>query len=305
MQASVPVAELPQGVGRLLVVSEMAPPSARRRAPHDHTVTLAGRFASRQHRSLARLVRNAAVFAYQPASFVVIETVRAKYACPHCHESADLSRATLCDGVADVAAALTPIGDQLHREITAADYLQTDDTTVTVLEERGGSYKGRRWTYLDPLHHHVVFEATPTHDRDGPATFLEPLRGKLQADAQAGYDGLGASGRVVEIGCWAHARRWFVEAVLTDGSAALMVALIQQLYQVERPGADRDPDARRTLRQEQSLPLLAQIDAQRQVLAQTVRPKSPFGDAVRYLTNQWAALQRFTEDGRLAIDNNR
>src|SRR5205814_1807504 len=56
---------------------------------------------------------------------------------------------------------------------------------------------------------------------------------------------------------------------------------------------------------EQSLPLLAQIDAVRQELTRTVLPKSPLGEAVRYLTNQWTALQRFTDDGRLAIDNNR
>ena len=41
------------------------------------------------------------------------------------------------------------------------------------------------------------------------------------------------------------------------------------------------------------------------VLAQTVLPKSPVGDGLRYLGNHWAALQRYIEDGRLAIDNNR
>ena len=288
---------------------------------------------------------------YQPARFVVIETVRAKYACPHCHEGVveapappqaiekslagegllahvvvakyvdhtplhrlsgifaregvDLSRATLCDWVADVATALTPIGDQLRHEITAANYLQTDDTTVTVLEERRGSYKGRLWTYLDPLGRQVVFDATPTHDGDGPATFLARFVGKLQADAYAGYDALYASGRVLEIGCWAHGRRRFVDAFLTDGSAAQMVALIQQLYQVEHAGTALDPEPRHVLRQQQSVPLLAKIETLRQELARTVLPKSPLGDAIRYLTNQWAALQRFVEDGRLAIDNNR
>src|SRR5437867_13113959 len=92
---------------------------------------------------------------------------------------------------------------------------------------------------------------------------------------------------------------------MTDTSAALMMELIHQLYQVERDAADIDAEARHALRQEQSVPLLARIDAERQALAQTVLPKSPLGDAVRYLTNQWAALQRFVEDGRLAIDNNR
>ena len=209
------------------------------------------------------------------------------------------------DGVAQVATALAPIGEQLRREITATTYLQTDDTPITVLDERGGSYKGRLWTYLDPLGRQVVFDATRTHERDGPEMFLTDFRGALQADAYAGYDGLYRTGRVVEIGCWAHARRRFIEALMTDSQATLMVARIQQLYQVEHVGADLDPDARRALRQEQSTPLLAQIDTVRQDLASTVLPKSPLGDAVRYLTNQWTALQRFVDDGRLAIDNNR
>jgi transposase len=288
---------------------------------------------------------------YDPASFVVIETVRPKYACPHCHEGVieapappqavekslagegllahvvvskyvdhlplhrlegifareriDLPRSTLCGWVADVATALTPIGEQLRREITAADYLQTDDTTITVLDERGGSFKGRLWTYLDPRTHQVVFDATTTHERDGPAAFLAEFRGALHADAYSGYDGLYHTGRVVEIGCWAHARRRFVEAFMIDTAAALMIALIQQLYQVEHAAADLDAEGRRARRQEQSVPLLGKIDAERQALARTVLPKSPLGDAIRYLTNQWAALQRFVEDGRLAIDNNR
>ena len=173
-----------------------------------------------------------------------------------------------------MATALAPIGDQLRREIVVVDYLQTDD-------------------------------ATRTHERDGPATFLADFRGKLQADAYTGYDGLYQDGRVLEIGCWAHARRGFVEAFLIDTTAALMIALMQQLYDVERDAAALDPDARRAVRQEYSVPLLGKIDAERQALARTVLPKSPLGDAVRFLTNQWAALQRFTEDGRLAIDNNR
>jgi len=217
----------------------------------------------------------------------------------------DLSRSTLCGWVAEVATALTPIGDELRRHVTAATYLQTDDTPVTILEPAGGSRKGRLWTYLDPIGRQVVFDATPTHERDGPETFLASFAGDLQADAYTGYDALYATGRIREIGCWAHARRGFVEALTTDVRAALMVALIQQLYQVEGVGAELDPDARQRLRQAESMPLLAKIAAERDRLACTVLPKSPLGEALRYLTNQWAALQRFVDDGRLAIDNNR
>ena len=207
--------------------------------------------------------------------------------------------------MADVATALIPIRDELRRQVTGATYLQTDDTPVTILEPSGGSRKGRLWTYLDPIGRQVVFDATPTHERDGPEAFLAAFAGDLQADAYAGYDALYATGRIREIGCWAHARRGFVEALTTDVRAALTVALIQQLYEVERASAELSTDARRDLRQAQSVPLLANIAAERDQLARTVLPKSPLGDALRYLTNQWAALQRFVDDGRLAMDNNR
>ena len=181
-------------------------------------------------------------------------------------------------------------------EVTAATYLHTDDTPVTVLDDRGGSFKGRLWTYLDPLGRQVVFDATATHERAGPEAFLATFQGALHADAYAGYDALYRSGRVREIGCWAHARRRFVEALMTDPQAARIVALVQQLYDIERAAADLDVEARRARRQEQFVPLLARIEAVRQDLARTVLPKSPLGDALRYLTNQWPALQRYVHE---------
>jgi hypothetical protein len=83
-----------------------------------------------------------------------------------------------------------------------------------------------------------------------------------------------------------------------------MIELVQQLYQIERAGAEDSVDARRVRRQEHSVPMLDAIRVERDALAATVLPKSPLGEAVRYLTNQWDALQRFTEDGRFRIDNN-
>lgn len=218
-------------------------------------------------------------------------------------EHLDLSRATLCGWVADVATALAPIGDELRRQVTAASYVQTDDTPITILDETG-SRKGRIWTYLDPLVPQVVFDATPTHERDGPETFLAPFVGDLQADAYTGYDALYRTGRIRELGCWAHARRGFVEALPTDARAARMIDLVQQLYQIERAIATDGAEVRRTRRVEQSVPILTAIRVERDALAAAVLPKSPLGEAVRYLTNQWDALQRFVEDGRFRIDNN-
>jgi transposase len=177
-------------------------------------------------------------------------------------EHLDLSRATLCGWVADVATALAPIGEELRRQVLAATYLQTDDTTVTILEERG-SRKGRIWTYLDPLARQVVFDATLTHEREGPERFLAPFAGDLQADAYTGYDGLYRTGRIRELGCWAHARRGFVEALPTDARAAPMVALIQELYQIERAIADEAVDVRRVRRHAESVSILQRIAGER------------------------------------------
>lgn len=216
-----------------------------------------------------------------------------------------LSRSTQCDWVRQVARACEPIAEEIKRQILTADYLQTDDTSVVVLGGPEGSFKGRLWTYLDPLARQVVFEATATHERDGPEAFLSSFRGYLQADAYKGYDALYSSGRIVEVACWAHGRRRFKDALDTEPRAATMLALVQQLYAVEDEAKDLSADQRRALRQERSLPVLSKIDELRRALLADVLPKSPLGEALRYLDNQWAPLQRFVEDGRLAIDNNR
>jgi transposase len=85
----------------------------------------------------------------------------------------DFPRSTLCDLVAAAATALKPIADELRREVLASGYVQTDDTSIVVLEpDASGSIKGRVWTYLDPLGGRVVFDATRTHERKGVEDFL-------------------------------------------------------------------------------------------------------------------------------------
>jgi transposase len=216
----------------------------------------------------------------------------------------DVSRTTLCDWVSEVARALAPIGEQLRKEVLAGDYLQTDDTPVTVLREDGSSFKGRLWVYLDPIGRHVVFDATASRERAGPEAVLATFAGALQADAYSGYDRLFTTGRVVELACWAHARRGLVDALPVAPEAALLIGLVRRLYEIEREAKNLSPDARRLLRQQQSVPVLARIDEVRRDLTSRVLPKSPLGEALKYLDHQWVALNRYVEDGRFFIDNN-
>jgi transposase len=144
-------------------------------------------------------------------------------------------------------------------------------------------------------------------DRTGPAAFLKDYRGFLQADAYGGYDGifLGSNGKIVEVACWAHARRKFFEARSNaPREANQILEWIQQLYDIEDRACDLTPDQRRALRQRESVPILDRIEKKLDDLSDRILPKSALGKAVTYARNQWAALRRYVSDGRLTIDNN-
>ena len=171
---------------------------------------------------------------------------------------------------------------------------------------RGRTRQGRLWVYLgDRDHPYTVFDYTPNRTRDGPATFLADYKGYLQADAFSGYDGIYAGGDVIEVACWAHARRKFHDARTTDRERAhAALAFIRHLYAVERQARELEPEQRRKLRQERSGPLLDRFREWLDAQALAVLPQSPMGQAVGYTLGQWTALCRYLDDGDLAIDNN-
>jgi len=127
----------------------------------------------------------------------------------------------------------------------------------------------------------------------------------LQADAYGGYDGIFHTQHVTEVACWAHARRKFYDAQDSDPQrAAQMLALIGELYAVEREAKGADDQARLALRQERSVLVLARIKTWLDAEGQVVLPRSPLGLAIQYAQNQWQALCVYTTQGFLAIDNN-
>lgn len=220
-----------------------------------------------------------------------------------------LPRSTMCDWMAAAAVLLKPLYLLLKEWVLSSKVLHTDDTTVPVRDESLTSHRhGRLWCYLgDAGHPGVVFDYTPTHARDGPAEFLKDFRGYLQADAYGAYDGIytGSNGTIIEVGCWAHARHKFADAVDTDPERVLAAkAWIRKLYDVEDAAKDLSAAERLRLRQEQSVPLLASLHQWLLAQKQQVLPKSPIATAINYTLNQWQALNRYTTDGDLHIDNN-
>jgi len=181
--------------------------------------------------------------------------------------------------------------------------------------------KAHLWACLgDADYPYVVFDFTKGYTADGPEAFLEGYRGYLQADALAQYEGLYGPDQVAHCCCWAHARRKFVAAA-DGGEERAQAALerIGQLYTIERalppllPPSDEPAVAeqrrqreeqRRQRRQQQAAPVLAALKQWLDEHKSQVLPKSALGQAVGYALNNWEALQRYLEQGYLAIDNN-
>ena len=217
-----------------------------------------------------------------------------------------LARSTLCGWLAEAAHVLTPLWRLLRERVLASNIVNTDDTPVPVQDpDRDHCRTGRIWAYVS--RHGTVYDATEDRSRAGPLEFLRGFQGFLQCDAYAGYDELfrRSQGTIIEVGCWAHARRKFVEAQKTSPREAHeAVVRIKQLYAVEHEAKACDVTERRSLRQQKSVPLLAALKPWLDQLAVTTLPKSPLGEAVTYARNQWDALNVYVTDGALAMDNN-
>jgi transposase len=220
-----------------------------------------------------------------------------------------LSRSTLCDWVKNAAAVFEPLAELQKSLVLQSPIVWTDDTPVTVLKgQLGGSSTGRFWVYIgDADHPYSVYDFTMSRSRDGPAAFLNNYRGFLQADAYGGYDGifLGSAGGIVEVACWAHARRKFFEARSNAPREANQVLeWIRQLYDIEDRARDFAPEERQALRQREAVPILDKIEKYLDDLSVRILPKSALGKALTYARNQRAALRQYVSDGRLTIDNN-
>jgi len=219
-----------------------------------------------------------------------------------------IARSTMCDWVKATAELLRPLYDLQRELVLQSSVMWTDDTGVTVLGGEAGSFQGHFWTHIgDKQHPYSVYDFTTNHSRDGPARFLRDYSGYLHADAYTGYDAifLAPGSGIIEVACWSHARRRFFNAAKSNPREAHQVLeWIRQLYDIEDRAHDWSVDARRELRAGEANPILDKIEAYLAELAPRALPKSSLAKAVTYAHNQWEALRRYTEDGRLTIDNN-
>jgi transposase len=220
-----------------------------------------------------------------------------------------LARSTLCGWLAQCAGLLRPLVELMQKRILQSHVIQADETPVQVLDStRDSTRTGYFWAYIgDRDHPYTVYDYRDSRGQEGPAEVLKNYRGYLQTDAYSAYETVVAksTGRIIPVGCWAHARRNFFDARLNQPREVhYVLGLIAQLYDIEDTIREQSAVGRLAARQERSVPVLGRLGAYLREQKDGALPKSQYGQAIAYALNHWDELLRYTEDGRLEIDNN-
>jgi transposase len=250
---------------------------------------------------------------------VVIQTVVAKY-CDHLplyrqqailerEAGVEISRATLDGWVMRVGELLQPVVAAMRQDLLRASYLQADETTVPVQmhDRRGADHQAYLWQYGKPGGE-TVFEFQLGRGREGPKKFLGEWEGILQTDGYQAYDNIGGD-KLVHVGCWAHARRKFVDAVKVnpkDAEAIKMVTRMDALFVVDRHARQQQlsVEDRLVLRRGHADSWATEIYDQCVSLRKTALPKGALGQAVTYTFNMWPKLRRCFDYAEVELSNN-
>jgi transposase len=152
---------------------------------------------------------------------------------------------------------------------------------------------------------HVLFRFTPSHNKAAVKYMLGGYTGYLVADAHSVYDHLYETGNVTEVGCWAHCRRYFFKALSSEPERAReALALISQLFRIERELTGKNSKQRERERQKHSKPVVEAFFRWCEAQAETAIDDTPLAKALGYAHNQRDAFKRFLDDGRLPLHNN-
>ena len=233
----------------------------------------------------------------------------------------ELSRTTLCHWALQVAERCRPLLALLTETVRAGPVIRCDETTVQVLDEpgRAAQTKSYMWVFRGgpPERPAIEYRYHPTRAGEVAKDYLQGYRGIVQTDGYQGYDFLDRQPGVVHAGCWAHARRKFVEVTQAahgkkssgsrkTGSADVALATIQKLYAIERSAQQREltPEQRRDERQAKVRPLLEPFRRWLDDKAGRTPPQSLLGKAVAYTLGQWPRLTVYLDEGHLTPDNN-
>jgi hypothetical protein len=232
-------------------------------------------------------------------------------------DGVEMSRSTITDLMSYCGLLLTPLAEAVGRHVLRADKVHGDDTPIRALGGKGKKARtGRLWVYVrddrpsgDEAPPAVWFQYSSDRQGEHPARHLKHFSGILQADAYSGYNAIYKDGRIVEAGCWSHARRKFwdihVKQKRMPGTLAHQALVrIGEVFRVEAQVNGRSALRRRRMRQVRTAPVLKELKSWMNETLTKVSAKSPLALAIGYCLNHWAALTNFVGDGRIDAHNN-
>lgn len=223
----------------------------------------------------------------------------------------ELDRTTQANWMVKCGALVQPLINLIHERMLEQEVLHMDETRVQVLNEpgRGAQTQSYMWVLRSTAEPAVLFHYAPSRGAEIPKRLLEDYKGALMVDGYEGYHAVCEKPGVTRLGCWAHARRGFFDAkkaygMARTGKADEALALIQELYRIEKDARGKPPGDVLILRQEQAAPVLDKLRKWLDLNVPKTPPKSLLGKAMYYLNHQWPHLVRYLDDGRFPIDNN-
>ena len=232
-------------------------------------------------------------------------------------DGVEMSRSTITDMVGNCGLLLTPLAEAVGRYVLKADKVHGDDTPIRALGGKGEkAHTGRLWVYVrddrpsgDKAPPAVWFQYSADRKGEHPARHLQSYSGILQADAYAGYNAIYKDSRILEAGCWSHARRklWDIHVKqhrLPGTLAHQGLVRIGELFKVEAEVNGRSALRRRRMRQTRTAPVLKEFKSWMSETLAQVSAKSPMALAIGYSLSNWTALTNFVDDGRIDAHNN-
>jgi transposase len=238
----------------------------------------------------------------------------------YARQGVDLDRSTMADWMGSAAALLRPLVEAIRQHVCTGPVLHADDTTVPVLAPGLGRTKtGRLWavvrderTWAGAAPPAAFYCYSPDRRGERAEALLGQCRGFLHADGYGGFNSLyvrepkTGRPRLTEVACWAHARRKIYEVYEATAAPLAKEALdrIAELFAIEAPINGRAPSERLAVRQQDAVPLLAELEAFLNKALNQISGKSTLAQAIRYSLSRWPALTRYTTDGRLEMTNN-
>lgn len=229
----------------------------------------------------------------------------------------DLSRNTLAGSMIRVGEAVQPVINLLRDHLLESELVFADETVIQVLKEpgRAAQTKSYVWAQMNGSGPPVrLFGYAPGRSGSHAEHLYAGIRegAALMSDGYEVYNGIARTHRLIHLGCWAHARRYFVEAEAAlpkparspDQPATRFIATIGRLYAIESRAKEKTVAERTQLRDTLSRPMLAEIESMLIEHRHRVTPGSLLGKALHYLEAQWPKLVRYVENGAWPIDNN-